>query len=95
MNRSQAHEHINCVDTKHQSAQPLLRRLVRGEKVTDEDVDKFVDEDSRWESHRETLKKLAAGDKLTDDDRANWNSFSEYLHPLFEALNDGIQPDAA
>ena len=95
MTKREALALINSADSKHQSAQPILRELANGEEVLTEDVDAFVDSDSRWESQRVNLKKLANGEKLSAEDLAGMNSFTEYLKPVFIALSEGLQPDAA
>jgi hypothetical protein len=93
MTKEQANYLISTVDSRHQSAQPLLRKFVNDRSnVTVDDVDTLVNSDSRYESMRPLLRALAAGEKVSQEDVDNQvDSRNEPIKPLLLALAQGLE----
>lgn len=54
-------ELIDGLDSKHESLQPVLRRLAAGEKVSDKDLDALDDSDSRVSQVTPILRDIRDG----------------------------------
>jgi hypothetical protein len=93
MTTKQAYYLISTVDSRHQSGQPLLRKLVAG-TATENDVTEFLTTDSRYESGRAVLTSLAKHEHVEAEDIDGLNTFFEPLKPLFLSLAAGLEPDA-
>lgn len=92
MTRAQAIDFINSVDSKHQSLQPVLRQLARGEAVSAEEVDALAESDSRLSQVAPVVKAIATGraDKNTLSAINELDSFGAPLQPVLLALVQGF-----
>jgi hypothetical protein len=93
MNQKQATYFVNTLGSKHQSLQPALRQLVRGEKFSDAQLEAINDGDSRLTAVVPILRAINCG-TANDETIAAVNaldSFGAPLQPLLLALVAGLK----
>jgi hypothetical protein len=85
---AKALELVEALDSKHESLQPVLRKLAGGEKVSDEELEALDDSDSRVSAVIPILRSIRdgaarAGTAVAID---NLDSFGAGLRPTLLAL---------
>jgi len=81
---------INTLDSRHQGIQPVLRKFVRGEHVTDAELDQL---ESPFAPVAEILKDIREG-QVSDSTRSAINALdtrNEVLIPLLHGLAGGLE----
>ena len=93
MNKKQAIYFVNTLGSKHQALQPALRQFVRGEKLTNEQLEAIADGDSRLTAVVPILRAINFGTANNETIVAinELDSFGSPLKPLLLALVAGLK----
>ena len=98
LTRQQAADFINQLDSKHQSLQPILQKLVAGKTVTAGELDTVAETDSRAGAVVQVLRDVNSNGGVSADQVREkieaLDSFGAPLKPLLSALNEGLQAQA-
>lgn len=99
MNHKEANYFISTLSSKHQSLQSVLRRMVNGQNLSEENLKRIADSDSRAGAVVEILQAINTARSSEKHVASEWlteklealDSFGAPLQPLLFALAGGLK----